>query len=250
MVDYGTTEVADHAIGLALSLRRGILLHYDSQRTIQSSIPAPWVHIPTPLIQRPSSRTFGILGLGRIGTAVALRAKAFNYHVIFFDPYIPSGMDRALGIERVRTVQELFERSDTLSLHCPLTKETKELVGRKLIGLMKEGSVLVNTSRGRVVELDAVEEGLRSGRLAGVALDVLPHEPGAKTAAEVDDEVHPLIKAYRSGQEWLRGRLVITPHVGFYSAESWDDIRRLSCETMRDVLFDGLTRNVVNVTDE
>lgn len=250
MADYGTTEVADHAMGLALSLRRGILLHYDSQRTIQSPIPAPWAHITTPLIQRPSSRTFGILGLGRIGTAVALRAKAFNYHVIFFDPYIPSGMDRALGIEKVRTVQELFERSDTLSLHCPLTNETKELVGRKLIGLMKEGSVLVNTSRGRVIELDAVEEGLRIGRLAGVALDVLPHEPGAKTVAEVDDEVHPLIKAYRSGQEWLRGRLVITPHVGFYSAESWDDIRRLSCETMRDVLFDGLNRNVISVTDE
>lgn len=137
-----------------------------------------------------------------------------------------------------------------MSLHCPLTRETRELVGKKLIGLMKEGSVIVNTSRGPVVDVDAIEEGLKSGRLAGAALDVLPQEPGARTSPDGEENIHPLLKAYRRGEEWLKGRLIITPHVGFYSTESWDDIQRLSCETMRDFLLDGLSRNVIKVTDE
>ncbi|PVF95435.1 hypothetical protein CPB86DRAFT_764131 [Serendipita vermifera] len=246
--DYGTTEVADHAIALALSLRRGVLLHHDLHRSFISKKAAEWTHYPTPLLQRPSAqRVFGVLGLGRIGTAVALRAKALGWStVLFFDPYTANGMERALGLQRARTIEELFERSDTLSLHVPLTKDTRDIVNSTLVGRMKEGSVLINTARGRVLDLSAIEEGLRSGRLAGVGLDVLPDEP----IPEKEEEVHPLIKAYRDGEEWLRGRMVITPHVAFYSTEAWDDIRTLSCETMRDVLLDGLRRNVIRPEDE
>ncbi|KIM21917.1 hypothetical protein M408DRAFT_18289 [Serendipita vermifera MAFF 305830] len=250
--DYGTTEVADHAIGLALSLRRGILLHHDAQRTLTSPEPALWEYIPSPLVQRPSVRTFGILGLGRIGTAVALRAKALGWSkVVFFDPYLPNGVDRALGIDRVRTKEELFECSDTLSLHVPLTGETRGIVGKDLLGRMKKGSILVNTSRGGVVDLDALEDALKSGKLAGAGLDVIPVEPAPRKPGQKEVEnVHSLIQAYRKGEEWLKGRLVITPHVAFYSQESWDDIRRLSCETMRDVLLDGLKTNVIRIEDE
>lgn len=95
--DYGTSEVADHAFALALSLRRGILVHNDRQR---ASPPAPWVVIDTPLVRRLQRSTFGILGLGRIGTAAALRAKAFGFHVLFFDPYSPNGFDKSLDIVR------------------------------------------------------------------------------------------------------------------------------------------------------
>jgi C-terminal binding protein len=109
--------------------------------------------------------------------------------------------------------------------------------------MMKMGSVLINTSRGKVVDLDAVEEALKEGRLGAAALDVLPEEP-------IPDPPHPLIKAYREGEEWLRGRLVITPHVAYYSSEAWDDIRSLSCKTMRDVLLDGLKTNVIRVEDD
>lgn len=246
--DYGTTEVADHAIALALSLRRGILLHHDLQRpfTNPSFSSSFWAHIHHPLVQRPSAnRTFGILGLGRIGTATALRAKAFCWSsIIFYDPYVPAGVERALGIQRVRTAEELFERSDTLSVHCPLTCETKYMVNKNLVSRMKDGSVLVNTARGRIVDLDALYENLKNGKLAGVGLDTLPDEP------MFDDITHPLVKAYRDGEEWLKGRMVVTPHAGFYSPESWEDIRTLSCETMRDVLLDGTMRNVIKVTDE
>ncbi|CAG8682273.1 9910_t:CDS:2, partial [Acaulospora colombiana] len=141
-IDYGTTEVADHAITLSLALRRGVLLHHDLQRNFISKKHADWTHYPTPLLQRPSAqRTFGVLGLGRIGTAVALRAKALGWStVLFFDPYTANGMERALGLQRARTIEELFERSDTLSLHVPLTKETRGIVGSVLVGRMKEGS--------------------------------------------------------------------------------------------------------------
>ncbi|KAG8848906.1 Dehydrogenase [Serendipita sp. 405] len=249
--DYGTTEVADHAIALALSLRRGILLHHDAQRMIvhrgmaAPAPPAAWEQIWSPLIQRPSaSRTFAILGLGRIGTAVALRAKALGWStVLFYDPYTPAGYERALGIERVRSTKELFERGDVVSLHTPLTKETRGLVGKDLISVMKDGSVLINTARGAIVNLDAVEWGLRGGKLAGVGLDTLPEEP-------IPDPPHPLISAYQNGEEWLRGRLVVTPHSAFFSPESWEDIRTLSYETMRDVLLDGKRRNVISIDDE
>jgi C-terminal binding protein len=190
--------------------------------------------------------------LGRIGTEVAVRAKALGWGtVLFFDPYLPSGVDRALGIGRVRTKEELFERSDTLSLHCPLTKEMQGVVGEDMLRRMKNGSVLVNTSRGGIVDLDALEAALKSGKLAGAALDVIPVEAAPRQSGEKEaEEVHPLIGAYRRGEEWLKGRLVITPHVGFYSPESWEDIRRLSCETMRDVLLDGLRTNVIRLEDE
>src|SRR6185437_1702712 len=124
--DYGTTEVADHAVALALTLRRGILLHHELQRR---NPPAPFRSFQNPLIQRLGTQTFGIIGLGRIGTAVALRAKAFNFRVVFFDPYLPNGVALALGIERAASLEELLRQTDTLSIHTPLTRETRGLLG-------------------------------------------------------------------------------------------------------------------------
>jgi hypothetical protein len=117
--DYGTTEVADHA--LALTLRRGILLRHELQRR---DPPAPWRSFHHPMIRRLGVQNFGIIGLGRIGTAVALRAKAFNFRVLFYDPYLPNGVELALGIDRAASLEELLRQTDTLSIHTPLTPET------------------------------------------------------------------------------------------------------------------------------
>ncbi|KAK3117750.1 hypothetical protein LTR53_000560 [Teratosphaeriaceae sp. CCFEE 6253] len=160
--DYGTEDIADHAIGLALSLRRGILLHNDLQR---ASPPAPYCPIDHPLISRSRGATFGILGLGRIGTACALRAKAFGWHVIFYDPYLPNGADKAIGVERTRSIKDLFRRSSILSIHCPATRETRNMVNYDLLSLLPKNAVLVNTARGEVVDLDAVERCLKEGGL-------------------------------------------------------------------------------------
>lgn len=234
--DYGTCEVADHALALALSLRRGVLLHHETQR---GSSPAPWMQIETPLVQRLQKFTFGIVGLGRIGTAAALRAKAFGWDVLFYDPYAPNGIDKALGIERTRDIKDLFRRSTTLSMHCPCTKETRGMVTYDLLSLLPRGAIFVNTGRGECVDLDGVERCLKEGIISGAGLDVLPEEPIP------EDNVHPLIQAYRRKEDWLMGRMVITCHTAFYSPESFVDIRRLSAETMKDVLLDGGSRNII-----
>ncbi|OCT52578.1 C-terminal-binding protein 1 [Cladophialophora carrionii] len=234
--DYGTAEIADHALSLALSLRRGVLLHHDRQR---QPYLYPWMVLETPLVSRIQGATFGILGLGRIGTAACLRAKAFGWNVLFYDPYLPNGVDKALGIERTKDIKDLFRRSTMLSLHCACTRETRDMVGWDLLSLMPQGSILVNTSRGEVLQLDAVERALREGILAGAGLDVLPEEPIP------EDNVHSLIRAYREREEWLVGRLVLTCHTAFYSPQSFVDIRIKSAQTMREVLIDGLQSNVI-----
>jgi C-terminal binding protein len=234
--DYGTEEIADHAIALTLSLRRGILLHNERQR---ATPPAPWIAIPTPLVARLRDSTFGVLGLGRIGTAAALRAKALGFKILFYDPYLPNGADKSLGMQRTKDIKELFSRANVLSIHCPCTRETRNMVKYDLLSLLPKGAVLVNTGRGEVMDLDAVQRCLKEDILAGAGLDVLPEEPIP------EDRVHPLIQAYRNKEQWLEGRMVITCHSAFYSPESFVDIRQKSAETMRDVLLDGLSSNVI-----
>ncbi|MGG5809913.1 C-terminal binding protein [Falsiroseomonas sp. CW058] len=233
--DYGTMEVADHAVSLALALRRGIILHHDLQR---ATPPAPWRYVDHPLIRRAEVQGFGILGLGRIGTAAALRAKAFGFKVRFFDPFLPNGVDRALGIGRAHSLAELMAGSDVLSIHVPDTRLTRGLVGAKELAALPEGAVVVNTARGTSLDLDALEAGLRSGRIAGAGLDVIPVEPPP-------EPVHPLLQAYRAREPWLTGRLVVTPHSAFHTPQAWADIRSKSAETMRDVLVRGLRTNVI-----
>lgn len=234
--DYGTCEIADHAIALMLALRRGVLLHNERQR---ATPPDPWMIINTPLVSRLQRTTYGVFGLGRIGTAAALRAKAFGFHVLFYDPYLPNGVDKSLDMERTGDIRELFKRANVLSLHSPCTRETRNLIDYSLLSLLPRGAVLVNTSRGEVLDLDGVERCLRENILAGAALDVVPVEPIP------EDNVHSLIQAYRRKEDWLEGRMVLTCHSAFYSPESFIDIRRLSAETMRNVLIDGGKSNVI-----
>ena len=233
--DYGTEEVADHAVALAIGLRRGLFLHHETQR---ASPPAAWGVIDTPLIRRLSVQRFAVLGLGRIGTAVALRAKAFGFDVVFFDPGLPNGADRALGIRRAASLEALMAQADVLSIHAPLTRNTRDLVGAAELALLPRGAVVVNTARGPIMDFDALEAGLRSGHIAGAGLDVVPVEPPV-------EPVPSLLRAYRAREDWLQGRLVVTPHSAFHTPEAWDDIRLKGAETMRDVLLLGLSTNVI-----
>ncbi|MBN8988928.1 MAG: C-terminal binding protein [Rhizobiales bacterium] len=233
--DYGTTEVADHAVALAMTLRRGVLLHHEAQRRVPA---AAWTPIDDPLVRRLSSMTVGVVGLGRIGTAAALRFKAFGCRVVFFDPHLPNGVELALGLSRAATLADLLRQSDILSLHVPLTRETRGMIGAGEIALLPQGAVIVNTARGPVLDLAAVEAGLRSGHLAGAGLDVVPVEPPAEPLPE-------LLRAYRARETWLEGRFIITPHSAFASPEAYEDIKRKSAETMRAVLIDNRPQNVI-----
>jgi C-terminal binding protein len=233
--DYGTTEVADHAMSLALALRRGLLLHLESQR---ADPPAAWRYIIDPLVKRSGVQTFGIVGLGRIGTAVALRAKAFGFRVVFFDPNLPNGVELGVGVGRARTLDELLQQTDTLSIHAPLTPETRGLIGARELALLPKGAVLVNTARGPIVDIDAAAEALKSGHLSGVGLDVVPVEPPVEPVPE-------LMRAFRAKEPWTIGRLIITPHSAFFTPQAWDDIRSKSAETMRAALLGPKPQNVI-----
>jgi D-3-phosphoglycerate dehydrogenase len=197
-----------------------------------------WHFSKAPLIRRHKGATFGVIGLGRIGLAAARRAAAFDMKVIFYDPHLLSGVDLSTGYERVHSLAELMARSDVASVHTPLTDETRKLIGVAALAAAKPGLILVNTARGPIVDLDALENAMRSGAVAGAGLDVLPSEPG--------DLDHALIKAWRQGEAWIANRLIVTPHAAFYSPASMVDLRLKSIEVVHAYLAEGRLTNCVN----
>jgi phosphoglycerate dehydrogenase-like enzyme len=220
--DYGTEEVADHAIALTLALCRQ-LFPLD-----QEAKQLGWVIRVEPKLRRLHELTLGVVGLGRIGTAAALRAKALGFKVMFYDPYLPNGADKAVGISRVRTLDELLGQADVLSLHCPLTKETRHLIAERELALMKPGAFVVNTARGAVIKKTAILEALRAGRLAGAGLDVVEDEP------------------LQTLEEAATPNLIVTCHAAFCSVESKLEMRRTSARIARAAVLGEPLENVVN----
>src|SRR4051812_22016371 len=194
--DYGTEEVADSAIGMTLALARGITFFNSRLRDRQGE----WLYTGGAPIWRLRGRVFGIVGLGRIGTAVAVRAKSLGMDVVFFDPYVPDGWDKAIGIRRAETLDALLADAYVLSLHCPLSAETHHLMNASTISKMRPGSFLVNTARGGVLDVAAIPDAIASGQLAGAGIDVLEHEPPP------DD--HPLLVAWRNPEHPAYHRLI------------------------------------------
>ena len=233
--DYGTEEVADSAIGLTLALTRGIVFLGNRLRREKD---LKWSHQSVRPLTRLRGQVFGIVGIGRIGTATALRAKAHGLDVIFYDPYVPDGIEKALGVRRAPDIDSLLAQSQIVSMHCPLTDATRRLINRETLAKMPAGSYLVNTSRGGVVDTTAVLDAVTSGHLAGAAIDVLEQEP--------PDPNDPLIVAWRDPQHPAHDRLIITPHAAFYSEEGQRDMRIKGSENCRRVLLGQPPRNVVN----
>jgi lactate dehydrogenase-like 2-hydroxyacid dehydrogenase len=234
--DYGTTEVADHAVALALNLLRGIQA-YD-RRLRRSN--ASWDARSLKTVKRLPGLKAGIIGLGRIGTAAALRLKAFGMDVAFYDPHVPVGHQLALGLTRCDSLDALMARSELISVHALLTPETKHMINDRTLALAPPGAVLVNTSRGGLVAFAAVHRALRSGQLGAAGLDVFETEPL--------DRTDPLIAAWVAGEQWLDERLILTPHAAFYSRSSLIDIRRLSMTYLMDYLKRGIVRSCVNTS--
>ncbi len=220
--DYGTEEVADHAIALTLALTRQ-LFPLDAEAKSLG-----WKLHTAHKIRRLRELTFAIVGLGRIGTAVALRAKALGLQVVFYDPYVSNGVEKAIGIRRVRSLDVLLKQADVLTLHTPLTAETRYLIGARELALMKPTAYVVNTSRGPVIEKRAIFDALRKGKLWGAALDVVEDEP------------------LRTKEEAATPNLIVTCHAAFCSVEAKEEMRRTAARITRQaVLFEPLD-NLVN----
>ena len=212
--DYGVGEVATHALAMTLSLLRHIVFY---NRDIKAG---KWHFSTAGEMRRVGDMTLGILGLGRIGKRMAHIGRNSFKRVIACDPYIIDG-DFPAYVERVG-LKALFAQADAISLHVPLTDETRGLVNASVIGLMKPGSVLVNTARGAVVHIDDLLEALDAGRLDGAALDVLPVEPPGMDARIVQ---HP--------------RVVLSPHAAFYSVVAEKELRRKAAQNLIDWSLHG-----------
>lgn len=220
--DYGTEEVADHAIMFLLAIVRRLV-------PCNTAIRAGDWHYHTAVgTPRLRGKTLGLVGCGRIGAATALRAKALGLDVVFYDPYVEEGRDKALGVRRVYDLGELLAQSHFLSLHCCLTEETHHLIDAAAIDRMRPGAYLVNTARGPVVDQNALVNALQGGQLAAAALDVVEREP-------LDDERLRLLP-----------NVILTPHSAFYSVEGFVELRRKAAEEVRRVLRGEAPRNRVD----
>jgi D-3-phosphoglycerate dehydrogenase len=219
--DYGISEVADHTMALALSLLRRIpmldrALREQGWEKTRSKI--DYVRQRFGKINRLGTMTFGLLGFGRIARAVGERAKAFEFRVIAYDPYIPDGVFSSMNVQKT-DLEGLLKQSDIISSHVMLTDETKHMIGEKEFGKMKKGVFIVNTSRGAVFDQRELIRGLKDGSIGGAALDVFEREP-----IESDN---PLLKMEN---------VIVTPHIAWYSEEAMIDQQRKTALNVRKVL--------------
>lgn len=231
--DYGSEEVADTAIAMTLALTRGVAFLNSRLREKQG----PWSYTQVQPLGRLRDAAFGIVGLGRIGTATALRAKALGMKVIFYDPFRQDGFDKALGIKRAESLQVLLEQVKVLSLHCPLTSETHHMINSQTLEYLPDGAYLINTARGGVVDTGAIPEAIESGRLRGAAFDVLEEEPPLSDL---------LVQAWRNPEHPAYHKVIINPHAAFYSEEGLQEIRIKSAEACVRALQGREVRNIVN----
>jgi D-3-phosphoglycerate dehydrogenase len=219
--DYGVGEVATHALALALALTRNIVAYH---RDIAAGT---WHYESSGKLRRPREQTLGIVGLGRIGKRMAQISRDVFGRVVAYDPYLIDG-DFPVFVERVHSLESLAKAADVVSLHTPLTKETRGMIGARFFAAMQRSGFLVNTARGAVVDVDALLGALDAGILAGAGLDVLPVEPVSRDSRLLG---HP--------------RVVLSPHSAFYSVEAERELRRKAAQNLATWLASGRPEYVV-----
>ena len=219
--DYGIHEVSDHALALMLALTRKVALASAAVKRGQ------WDYALTKPVYRHQVQTVGVIGLGRIGRAFAHKTHGLGMTVIGRDPCVQQA-DLPDYIA-LTDLDDLLRRSDVVSVHCPLTEETRHLLDEAKLSLMKPTAYLINTARGHIVDEAALDGLLAEGKLAGAAMDVLAAEPGPVT--------HPLFR---------HENFYCTPHMAWYSEESARELKRKAAEEVRRVLCGEAPRYQVN----
>ncbi len=199
--DYGVREVSDHAMALLLALIRKIPLSNSLVQAGRWEMPAV---VP---IHRIEGRTLGLLGFGHIGRALAPKAQAFGMNVIVHDPFVQPDALKAAKVEGV-DLDTLLARSDYVSIHAPLTPQTRGLFNGETFAKMKRGALVINTARGPLIDEEALLAALKSGQLGGAALDVVATEPLAKDSALLGHD-----------------NLILSPHTAFYSVQALEELQ-------------------------
>jgi D-3-phosphoglycerate dehydrogenase len=220
--DYCVDEVSEHALGMVIALNRRFVPH---DRQVKAGGWAK-VKLDRPM-RRMNGSTLGVIGYGRTGRAVARKAQALGMRVLAHSPSLRSGHDTGVAVGA--TLDGLLRQSDFVTIHVPLTPKTRGMIGRSQIEVMKLGAILVNTSRGGLVDEFALADALASGRLAGAGLDVMEPAP--------PDPNHPLLK-----QE----NVIITPHTAFFSQASTLELETRTAQEVVRVADGGEPENFIN----
>jgi phosphoglycerate dehydrogenase-like enzyme len=219
--DYGIGEVATHALGLCLALVRNIVAYH---RDVHAG---HWHYLSSGHLRRVGDMTLGLVGLGRIGKRMAHVSRNVFKRVVAFDPYLIDG-DFPAYVERAPDLGSLFATSEVVSIHAPLTAETRGMIDAAVLSKMRRGSYLVNTARGAIVAIGDLLAALDSGILAGAALDVLPVEPIPQGDPLLG---HP--------------KVILTPHAAFFSVQAEVELRRKAAQNIVTWLATGRPDYVV-----
>lgn len=220
--DYCIDEVSDHALALLLTLARRIIAADGAVKA------GAWDIVAHAGIRRIRGQTLGLLGFGKIAKALASKVQPLGMKVLVYDPYLDSALIAQHGAEAVNLVTLLAE-ADAVSVHVPLSSETHNLIGPRELARMKPTAFLINTSRGGIVDEQALAVALKEGRLGGAALDVLSVEPPPAG--------HPL---------WQAPNIILTPHLAFYSRESVIELQTKAAEEVARALKGEPPRSPVN----
>ncbi|MDX2204671.1 MAG: hydroxyacid dehydrogenase [Hyphomicrobiaceae bacterium] len=212
------TSVSEYAIAMAMLLLRG-RAYRDTQRLVAGEWPREELGRGLEL----AGKTLGVVGLGSIGSTTARKARGLEMRVIACDPYLPAGSESWNLAERV-SLPDLLQRSDVVTLHCPLSDETRGLIGTEQLGRMRTGAVLINSARGGIVDETACAAALRSGKLGGAALDVFDDEP-------IRGETGKLFAGL--------GNVILTPHISGVTAEANHRVSHMTVESVVRVLARG-----------
>ncbi len=231
--DYGVDEVADTAAAMILNSVRQIKYYEQLLHTGE----AAWGDASDLKLLRTSEHTLGIVGCGRIGTAVALRMKAFGLNIGFYDPYLPRGYEKAIGIKRFESMDQLISESTIITFHTPLTNETAGMVNKDFINRLNENTILINTARGPLISnLQDLINGLNSRKLLFVGIDVVPDESGDLSA--------DFYSSWKDSD--LSGRILVTPHSAYYSESAFPEMRFKAATNLKGILEGAKPLNLVN----
>ncbi len=223
--DGPTESTAEHTIALLLNLCKQVM---SSDRILRAGQPYPALKELTPGLEAAGA-VLGLVGLGRIGSRVAVIARVLGMKVIAFDPFITPERASTLGVELIPLLAELLPRAHVVSLHCPATAETYHIMNAGTLNLMPKGSYLINVARGSLIDEAALLEALRSGHLAGAALDVFDPEPAVTN--------HPLFTLPNT---------ICTPHIGSYTSASVLRMQVMACEEIASALRGERPTHLVN----
>lgn len=220
--DYCIDEVTEHTFGMVMALNRRLMPHSTAVKS------GGWssVALDQPM-KRMNGATFGVIGFGRIGRSVGSKASALGMNVLAYDPMLQTGQD--VDGARSVTLDEVLGESDFISVHVPLTDETRGMIGKQQLASMKQGAIIVNPARGGLIDEFALADALASGHLAGAGLDVMEPAPPS--------EDHPLLK-----QE----NVIITPHTAFFSQASTLELETRTAQEVVRVVNGQQPQNFIN----